>query len=284
MYTTIIFNMKYILFLISTFFFLSVYGQNDTNVITRNIQVGFDKTTFIVFDSEIDFFDVGSEDLLFEITAKPNIVKLKGAVESFAETNVTIITKKGQYYSFIVEYNSSPKLLNHILTTNGTAILIDKEEVKEEKEQSNLLKDFDYVEKKISSDPQRLTHSIYEYKMGLAVTGIYVYKGNIYFNIVVSNRSSIDYKVETLMFSVQPRRKSKRNTTIQDVYIQPIHSKNLPSEILANQEVNNILVCFEPFTIPNDKVFDIQIVETEGSRTLDVKLQSRNILSAKIIK
>ena len=97
--------MKYIYFFIPFLFVLTAHAQDEKNVVTRNIEVGYDKTTFIVFGSEVDFFDVGSEDLLFEITAKPNIVKLKGAVEAFAETNVTIITKKGEYYSFIVKYN-----------------------------------------------------------------------------------------------------------------------------------------------------------------------------------
>ncbi|MGO1245457.1 MAG: DUF4138 domain-containing protein [Sphingobacterium sp.] len=276
--------MKYIYFFIPFLFVLTAHAQDEKNVVTRNIEVGYDKTTFIVFGSEVDFFDVGSEDLLFEITAKPNIVKLKGAVEAFAETNVTIITKKGEYYSFIVKYNPDPKVLNHILTTDGAPLLMDQEEFKEEKQQADLLKDFDYVEQKIATESPKVSQSVFEYRMGLAVSGIYVYKGNIYFNLVLNNRSSIDYKVDALMFSVQPRRKRKRATTAQDVYLQPIHSKNLPKEILANQELKNVLVCFDPFTISNDKVFDIQIVEKDGSRNLAVKLQSRHILSAKIIE
>ncbi|MEN5058901.1 DUF4138 domain-containing protein [Sphingobacterium kitahiroshimense] len=263
---------------------LFAFGQEKKNVITNNIEVGYDKTTFIVFGSEVDFFDVGSEDLLFEITAKPNIVKLKGAVEGFRETNVTIVTKKGEYYSFIVKYNANPETLNHIFTTDGNPVLMDKEEFKEQKEQASLLKDFDYVEKKISNETPINTLSSFEYRMGLAVSGIFVYKGNIYMKLVMTNKSSIDYNVDALMFSVQPRRKSRRATSTQDVYQQPIHSKNLPKSVLANQEVKNILVCFVPFTISNDNVFDIQLVEKEGSRTLNVKLQSKHILSAKIIQ
>jgi|GEM_PF-1504927 len=263
---------------------LFAFGQEKKNVITNNIEVGYDKTTFIVFGSEVDFYDVGSEDLLFELTSKPNIVKLKGAVEGFRETNVTVITKKGEYYSFIVKYNTNPETLNHIFTTDGNPVLMDKEEFKEQKEQASLLKDFDYVEKKISNETPINTLSSFEYRMGLAVSGIFVYKGNIYMKLVMTNKSSIDYNVDALMFSVQPRRKSKRATSTQDVYQQPIHSKNLPKSVLANQEVKNILVCFEPFTISNDNVFDIQLVEKEGSRTLNVKLQSKHILSAKIIQ
>lgn len=277
--------MKYIFtFLIAFSLVFTAIGQDHQNVVTRNIEVGYDKTTFIVFGSEVDFFDVGSEDLLFELTNKPNIVKLKGAVEGFAETNVTIITKKGDYYSFIVKYVSDPQTLNHILTTDGAPLLMNKEEFDEQKEQATLLKDFDYVERKIAQESPMTSLSVFEYRMGLAVSGIFVYKGNIYINLVMSNKSSIDYNIDALMFSIQPRRKSKRATTSQDVYLQAIHTKNLPNSILANQEVKNVLVCFDPFTITNDKVFDIQLVEKEGSRTLDVKLQSRHLLSAKIIK
>jgi conjugative transposon TraN protein len=277
--------MKHILLLFITVVQTGLlFGQGKKNVITNNIEVGYDKTTFIVFGSEVDFYDVGSEDLMFELTSKPNIVKLKAKVEGFSETNVTVITKTGEYYSFIVKYNANPETLNHIFTSDGNPVLMNKEEFKEQKEQASLLKDFDYVEKKIANETSVNTLSTFEYRMGLAVSGIFVYKGNIYMKLVMTNRSSIDYNLDALMFSVQPRRKPRRATATQDVYLQPIHSKNLPKTVLANQEIKNILVCFEPFTISNDNVFDIQLVEKEGSRSLDVKLQSKHILTAKIIQ
>lgn len=260
-------------------------AQAQDQIITKKIDVSFDKTTFIVFGAELDFYDVGSEDVLFEVTSKPNIVKLKGAVEDFRETNITIITKGGEYYSLIVSYNENPNVLNYIFTKDGSPLMITKEDAKEEKQQESLLKDFDYVEKKIASESPTNGLSTFAYRMGLAVSGVYVYKGNIYMSIVMTNRSSIDYNVDALMYSIQPRRKNRRNSTAsQDIYMQPIHTKNLPSVVKANDEVNSILICFEPFTISNDNVFNVQAIEKEGSRTMEVKLQSRHLLSAKIIR
>lgn len=261
-----------------------IFYSNAQDVITKNIEVGYDKTTFVVFGSALDFYDVGSEDLLFEVTAKPNIIKLKGAVEGFPETNVTVITKDGEYFSLIVKYNPNPKVLNYIFTKNGSPLLLTKEAVKEEKEQESIIKDLDYLESKIAGETPLNSLSTFDYKMGLAVSGIYVYKGNIYLSLVVTNRSSIDYNLDALMFSIQQKRKKRQSTTAQDLYLQPIQTKNTPKVFLANQEYNNIIVCFESFTISNDNIFAVELLEKEGSRNLKVALQSKNILSAKVIR
>ena len=47
--------MKYIYFFIPFLLVLTANAQDEKNVVTRNIEVGYDKTTFIVFGSEVDF-------------------------------------------------------------------------------------------------------------------------------------------------------------------------------------------------------------------------------------
>lgn len=97
---------------------VNVYGANYTDGdkfdgLTRKIgfdrmipphalEVCYDKTTHIIFPAEITYVDLGNENLVAGLAdGAKNVLRVKSAFKSFkTETNLSVITEDGSYYSF----------------------------------------------------------------------------------------------------------------------------------------------------------------------------------------
>ena len=113
---------------------INVYGGNYTDGdkfdgLTRKVgfdrmipphalEVCFEKTTHIIFPSEIVYCDLGNENLVAGLAdGAKNVLRVKSAYKSFKkETNLSVITEDGSYYSFNVKFAKEPLLLNIEMT------------------------------------------------------------------------------------------------------------------------------------------------------------------------
>jgi hypothetical protein len=81
------------------------------------MQVTYSKTSHVIFPSPIRYVDLGSE-LLVANKAEPieNVLRIKSAVRDFEEeTNFSVITEDGKFYSFDASYSSYPEILSYDL-------------------------------------------------------------------------------------------------------------------------------------------------------------------------
>lgn len=78
------------------------------------IEVTFSKTVHILFPSEVKYVDLGSYDIIADkATGAENVVRIKSAVKGFeGETNFSVITADGCFYSFNVVYKNEPAQLS----------------------------------------------------------------------------------------------------------------------------------------------------------------------------
>ena len=97
---------------------VNVYGTNYTDGdkfdgLTRKVgfdrmipphalEVCYEKTTHIIFPAEIIYVDLGNENLVAGLAdGAKNVLRVKSAFKSFKqETNLSVITDDGSYYSF----------------------------------------------------------------------------------------------------------------------------------------------------------------------------------------
>jgi hypothetical protein len=106
---------RIILSLVMLLTVLSVKAQEpvETKIFPTNqiisphkIEVTFQKTVHILFPSEVKYVDLGSFDIIADkATGAENVVRIKAAVKGFeGETNFSVITADGCFYSFNVVY------------------------------------------------------------------------------------------------------------------------------------------------------------------------------------
>ena len=79
----------------------------------KNLQVGFSKTTSIIFPYTIKSIDKGSAEVLVQkAKGVENILLVKAAKEHFLQTNLTVVTSDGKLYVFVLNYDDSCPDLN----------------------------------------------------------------------------------------------------------------------------------------------------------------------------
>ena len=78
------------------------------------VEVAFSKTLHILFPSEAVYVDLGSLDLIADkADGARNVVRVKAAKQGFEEeTNFSVITADGCFYSFTAVYSENPSRLN----------------------------------------------------------------------------------------------------------------------------------------------------------------------------
>ena len=77
------------------------------------IEVTYDKTVHIIFPAAIRYVDLGSRNLVAgKAGVAENVLRVKAAMKGFeAETNLSVITESGSFYTFNVRYADEPRML-----------------------------------------------------------------------------------------------------------------------------------------------------------------------------
>ncbi|GHT55420.1 hypothetical protein FACS189446_6680 [Bacteroidia bacterium] len=78
------------------------------------LEITFNKTVHIIFPARIRYVDLGSSDLLAaKADGVENVLRVKAAVQGFKkESNLSVITEDGSYYTFNVKYADEPVKLS----------------------------------------------------------------------------------------------------------------------------------------------------------------------------
>ena len=78
------------------------------------LEVTFAKTVHVIFPAAIRYVDLGSIDLMAaKADGAENVLRVKAASQSFRrETNLSVITEDGSYYTFNVKYADEPVKLS----------------------------------------------------------------------------------------------------------------------------------------------------------------------------
>ena len=263
---------------------LPAFAQNKSEVITTVIEpyclpITFYKTTNLIFPYAIKSVDRGSKDILVQ-KAKgiDNILQLKAGKLGFEQTNLTVITADGELYSFILDYNDTPAILNfrfskntgthsEVFFSNGTInesqMQVNTEEVVHEKRNIYSVKDKSYGIK-------------------MLLDGLYIKDEIIYCRIRLQNNSNINYDIEQFRFYIRDQRKSKRTAT-QELEVNPLYIKG-DSSVVAGQAENVLVLAFPKFTIPDKKYLAIELMEKNGGRHLNLSIGNSTIVRTSVLR
>lgn len=244
----------------------------------KNLQIGYSKTTSIVFPYAIKSIDKGSQDVLMQkAKGVENILLVKAAKENFNQTNLTVVTADNRLYVFVLNYDESCPDLN--IKADNTAVVSGNILFSMENDNQRKIEQYAGLALSKKKKLEGLKHSRFEMK--LDVNGIFIHQDVLYFRLVLGNNSKINYEIDQLRFFIRDRKKSKR-TASQEIEVLPLYSTSASSVIPDKSEVN-IVYAVSKFTIPEKKYLTIQLIEKNGGRHIEIDVKNNDLINLDVL-
>lgn len=254
------------------------------------LEVTYDKTVHIIFPSAVQYVDLGSSNIIAgKADGAENVIRVKAAVKGFAtETNFTVITAEGSFYTFNVRYAEEPDKLNiemkdflHdgsvVNRPNNTLDIYLKELGAESPILVKLI--MGSVWKNNRRDIKHIGSKLFEIQYTLR--GIYSHNGLLYFHTQVANSSNVPFDVDFVTFKIVDKKVAKR-TAIQEQVVMPIRAYNNVQHI-AGRKTERTVYTLEKFTIPDDKQLIVEMHEKNGGRHQEFVVENADLVAARPI-
>ncbi|MFH6999437.1 conjugative transposon protein TraN [Flavobacterium sp. FlaQc-57] len=252
--------------------------SNDGGTIFKNLQIGFSKTTSIVFPYPIISIDKGSQGVLIQkAKGVENILLVKAGLQNFTQTNLTVVTSDGKLYGFILNYDEQCPDLN-LVVDNSTVV---NKEVVFSMENQNQKKIEQYANLAFSKNKKIVGLSSARFDIKLQITGLFIHQDVIYLRLVIGNKSKINYDIDQLRFFIRDQKKSIR-TASQEIEILPLLSTSEVSKIPDESEVLQVLA-LSKFTIPEKKYLTIQLIEKSGGRQIELNIKNNDLIDLEVL-
>lgn len=228
------------------------------------LSIATDKTTSLVFPFSILHVDRGTESILAQrVNEQPKVLLVKAAANDFEETNLSVVTDDGSVYSFLVSYAKHlTEWVHYIPIQQKTSLAM----------MANGILDNPKSMRGIKSA---------KWDIHFAITGIYIKEDVIFYQLTISNNSPIDYDIDLLKFYIKDHRKNKR-TAIQENELTPLHISGNIKQVKAYFH-SSIVIALDKFTIPDAKYLAVQLMEKNGGRHLQLRVNNRKIMKAIVL-
>ncbi|MBR1466905.1 MAG: conjugative transposon protein TraN [Bacteroidaceae bacterium] len=262
----------------------------DRMIPPHGLEVTFDKTSHVIFPAAIAYVDLGSANIIAgKADGAENVIRVKAAKRDFkGETNMSVITEDGAYYSFNVKYACEPRILN----VEMADFIHDGEAVNRPNNSMNIyLKELGndspmlvrLIMKSIWNENKRRVKHIGSKSFGIQflLKGIYTHNGLLYFHTEVKNSSNVPFDVDYIIWKIVDKKVAKR-TAIQEQVIQPLRTQNFVMNIKGKSSERTIWT-MEKFTIPDDKRLVVELAEKNGGRHQTFIIENTDLVRARVI-
>lgn len=250
------------------------------------MEVTYDKTSHIIFPTAIRYVDLGSEYLIAgKAEDAENVLRIKASVRAFEpETNFSVITNDGRFYSFNVYYSSYPEVLSYDLLTMQKAV--DKangNDVLFEELGNNSPSLAGLLLETIYNKDKRIVKHIGAKSFGIQfiLKGIYIHNGKYYFHTELRNRTNVPFQIDFINFKVVDKKLAKR-TVVQERPIIQLRTYKPLGEIGGKTIEQNVFL-LDQFTIDDDKILLIEIFEKNGGRQQTLQIENSDLIKARLI-
>lgn len=254
------------------------------------LEVTFDKTVHIIFPAEISYVDLGSNNILAgKATGSENVIRVKAAVRSFeTETNMSVITADGSFYTFNVKYVDEPQKLNiemrdflhdgEAVNRPNNALEIYMKELANESPKLVYL-----INRSIYKNNKRHVKHIGSKRFGIQylLKGIYTHNGLLYLHTHIRNESNVPFDIDFIRMKVVDKKVAKR-TAVQESVIYPIRAYNHIMNVGGNKTERTVFV-IDKITIPDGKQMVIELFEKNGGRHQQFVIENSDLIRARVI-
>ena len=262
----------------------------DRMIPPHGLEVTFDKTCHVIFPAAIAYVDLGSANIIAgKADGAENVIRVKAAKRGFkGETNMSVITEDGAYYSFNVKYAREPRILN----VEMTDFIHDGEAVNRPNNSMNIyLKELGsespvlvrLVMKSIWKENKRRVKHIGSKSFGIQflLKGIYTHNGLLYFHTEIKNSSNVPFDVDFITWKIVDKKVAKR-TANQEQVIQPLRTQNFVLNVAGNSNERTGWT-MDKFTLPDDKCLMVELAEKNGGRHQSFTIENTDLVRARVI-
>ncbi|MFH6968341.1 conjugative transposon protein TraN [Flavobacterium sp. FlaQc-28] len=250
------------------------------------MEVTYDKTSHLIFPTAIRYVDLGSEYLIAgKADDAENVLRVKASVREFEpETNFSVITNDGRFYSFNVHYSSFPEAISYdLLTMQKTLDKANGNDVLFEELGSNSPSLAGLLLETIYKNDKRIVKHIGAKSFGIQfiLKGIYIHNGKYYFHTELGNRTNVPFQIDFINFKVVDKKVAKR-TVVQERPMIPLRIYK-PLDAISGKSTEQNVFLLDQFTIADDKVLQIEIFEKNGGRHQVLQVENSDLIRARLI-
>ena len=254
------------------------------------LEVTFSKTVHVIFPSAIRYVDLGSSDLLAaKADGTENVLRVKAALRDFSrESNLSVITEDGAYYSFNVKYADEPLLLNvemcdfihdgETVNRPNNAMEIYLQELGSESPRLVRL-----IMKSVHKQDKHWIKHIGCKRFGVRILlkGLYTHGDLLYFHTEVRNATHVPFDVDFVTFKIVDK-KIVRRTAMQEQVIYPLRAFNYVIRVEGKKDERTVFA-LPKFTIPDDKKLVVEMYEKQGGRHQIFEVDNEDLVRAETI-
>ena len=228
----------------------------DRMVPPHGLEVTYDKTVHVIFPAEVRYVDLGSPDLIAgKADGAENVIRVKATVRNFPnETNMSVITEDGSFYTFNVKYASEPLLLN----VEMCDFIHDGEKVNRPNNAQEI-----YL-KELGSESPMLVR--------LIMKSIHT---------EIKNQSNVPFDVDYITWKIVDKKVAKR-TAVQEQIILPLRAQNYAT-LVPGKKSERTVFTMAKFTIPDDKCLVVGLNEKNGGRHQSFVIENEDLVRANTI-
>ena len=254
----------------------------------HGLEITYDKTVHIIFPSPVRYVDLGSPNLIAgKADGAENVIRVKATRKHFrSETNMSVITEDGNFYTFNVKYADEPLLLN----VEMCDFIHDGEAVNRPNNAMEI-----YLQELAGESPRLvrlIMKSVYEqnkrkvkhigckrFGVQYLLKGLYAHGELIYFHTEVKNATNVPFDVDFVTFKIVDKKIMKR-TAMQVIY--PLRAFNYVTRVDGKKNERTVFA-LPKFTIPDDKKLIVEMYEKQGGRHQSFDVENEDLVRAETV-
>ena len=254
------------------------------------LEVTFSKTVHIIFPAAIRYVDLGSIDLMAaKADGAENVLRVKAAAQNFRrETNLSVITEDGSYYTFNVKYADEPVKLSVEMADFLHGWNVDNRPGNEAPVfLADLGNESPYLVRLIMETIHRSNRTAIKhigsrnFRIQYLLKSIYAHNDLFFFHLQLKNTSTVAYDIDYITFKIVDKKVAKR-TAMQEQIIVPLRCYNQVITVGGNKEERTVFT-LPKFTIPDDKQLMIEMTERDGGRNQSLTIENSDLIRAEVI-
>ena len=256
----------------------------------HGLEITYDKTVHVIFPAPVRYVDLGSPNLIAgKADGAENVIRVKATTRHFRqETNMSVITEDGNFYTFNVKYADEPLLLNvemcdfihdgESVNRPNNAMEIYLTEL--DNESPRLVR---LIMKSVHENDKRRIRHIGSKRFGVQflLKGMYTHSDLLYFHTQVKNTSHVPFDVDFITFKIVDKKVVKR-TAMQAQVIYPLRAYNYVTRVNGRDSECTVFA-LPKFTIPDDKKLVVEMFEKQGGRHQRFEVVNEDLVRAETV-